>query len=289
MIREIGQLVSGNGETLLKMWSVFVDPGRRMLRQHSHTRFELVLVRHGSGRYTTADREWPMEPGDMFVFSSNEFHCISQAGDTGMEIINLHFEPGYLLEDGENSLAQHHAGFCFSHDPKFENRIPADKAVTMRQFFQQMATELELQKPEYGLSVRSILNLLLIHLLREHGYQSSLETQPHFPGIVRAMAYIEAHLSEPLTLAEIAGVAGVSPNYFSTLFRKICNLSLWDYITARRVEKSIRMICEDSGQTMLEIALACGFNNTANFNKAFRRQTGLTPSGYRKNQDRLLS
>lgn len=40
--------------------------------------------------------------------------------------------------------------------------------------------------------------------------------------------------------------------------------------------------------TMLDIALACGFNNTANFNKAFLKLTGMTPSDYKKAEDILL-
>jgi len=49
------------------------------------------------------------------------------------------------------------------------------------------------------------------------------------------------------------------------------------------------MILDDTFKgTMLDIALSCGFNNTANFNKTFRKLTGMTPTDYRMSKNRLL-
>ena len=48
------------------------------------------------------------------------------------------------------------------------------------------------------------------------------------------------------------------------------------------------MLDQNFKGTMLDIALACGYNNTANFNKAFRKHIGMTPSAYRKSEDILL-
>ena len=159
----------------------------------------------------------------------------------------------------------------------------------MEQLFRGIEQEIREKPAEYPLEIRSLLNLLIVEIIRHHGYAAEGQTGlPQLPGILKAMAFIDAHLEEPLSLPDIAAVAGISPNYFSTLFKRICNVTLWDYITAKRVEKAIHMICEETDRTMLEIALACGFNNTANFNKAFKKQTGMTPSRYRGAGDMLL-
>ena len=90
-------------------------------------------------------------------------------------------------------------------------------------------------------------------------------------------------MCEEIKLNDLANIAGLSPNYFSHLFKKNNGISLWDYITAKRIEKAINILRHNRELTILEIALECGFNNTTNFNKAFKKQKCLTPSEFRKN------
>lgn len=97
----------------------------------------------------------------------------------------------------------------------------------------------------------------------------------------RSIEYTDTRLSEPLRLADIGKIAGMSPNYFSALFHSVSGITLWDYINSRRVDKAIRHLFEKREADILDIALPCGFNNTANFNKAFKKVTGMTPSEYR--------
>ena len=105
--------------------------------------------------------------------------------------------------------------------------------------------------------------------------------------IRRATDYISEHLTEPLTLAEIAAQAQMSPNYFSAVFRAVRAIPLWDYVSEQRVAEAMRRI--DAGtESMLTVAMQSGFNNTANFNKTFRRYTGRTPSEYRRHGSAIL-
>ena len=99
--------------------------------------------------------------------------------------------------------------------------------------------------------------------------------------------YVNQHLCERITLQAVAELVHLSPNYFSHLFKASSGISLWDYITARRVERAVGLICSNSTLTVLQIALDCGFNSTVHFNKAFKKHTGLTPNQLRKNPDLL--
>ena len=58
-------------------------------------------------------------------------------------------------------------------------------------------------------------------------------------------------------------------------------MSPWDYITVRRIDLA-RKLLSDSDRNILDIAMMCGFNNTANFNRAFKKVTGKTPKEIRK-------
>ena len=57
-------------------------------------------------------------------------------------------------------------------------------------------------------------------------------------------------------------------------------MTTWDYINIRRIERA-RELLAGTNDTVLAVATACGYNNTANFNRIFRKITGITPHEYR--------
>ncbi len=290
-MQSIGELFLQSGKPLLKMWSIDVAAGERTYVKHSHTRFEITVVNSGSGEYNTEKAVYPMKPGDVFVFSSNEEHCITFCGKDGLNITNLHFEPRYLNSENETVSGDSFVNFCFSHSPEFENRIPAEKAEIIRFNHNMIKEEFLKNNDLHPVAVRSYLNLILIDLLRNQHYRSQSVNDNKNGGfnILLVYDYIEQHICEEITLDALANLVHLSPNYFSHLFKKLNNISLWEYITAKRVEKAIRLISsKENTLTITEIALRCGFNNTVNFNKAFKKHKGITPSELRKNPKLLI-
>lgn len=287
----IGEIFLQGGQPLLKMWNVTVLNGMRRQVKHSHSRFEINLVTDGSGEYSTEKRAYPIKAGDLYIFSSNEEHCITKVTSPELSITVLHFEPRYLIDGGPEPANTDFINFCFSHSSSFENRIRGETAAALKQNFKAVMTELTMRENSYNTAIRAYLELMLIDLLRNYNYkapQSDINRKSVF-NMLKVYNYIDEHLSEELTLDTLSRVAGLSPNYFSHSFKQLNDISLWDYITAKRIEKAIRLITSpDTGLTMLEIALRSGFNNTVNFNKAFKRNTGITPSELKKNPKILL-
>ncbi len=287
MTETIGEIRHPQKGQMLKMWKVSVPAGKRTPYRHFHSRFEISLVTSGSGVYHTDSGAYSLKAGDMMVFASNEYHSISEVGEKGLFFTNLQFEAAYLEGRSLDRLTDESSGFFFFHSPTFENRIKAENAGALRHLFCSLAEEVARAEAEQQLAVKSYLNLLICELIRNHGYLDRGGKALRFTDTVRAMEYIEEHLSERLTLEEISAVAGMTPNYFSALFREQRGVTLWEYITSKRVEQAMELIAADRSMNMLDVALSCGFNNTANFNKAFKRQTGVTPSFFRKHRDYL--
>lgn len=283
-INEIGSITDKNDNQMVKMWRVDVPSGKRPLQHHSHFNFEIMYVNSGSGIYHTANANYPILPGDMFIFSSNEFHCITDIGNDGLVITNLHFNPQFIWNNTSDSNTHVNFNFCFSHHPDFSNRIISADTSDLSPFFLQIQQELFHKPVEHYLSAKSLLSLLLISLVRNHNY---LESQIGMNGeqlhsIQHVLCYIEEHFSEKITLQELSSLAGLTPTYFSTLFKQVVGISLWNYISSKRIDKAIRLITsKESKETMIDIAIECGFNNTANFNKTFKKFTGITPREYK--------
>ncbi|KRC36733.1 MULTISPECIES: AraC family transcriptional regulator [unclassified Lysobacter] len=93
----------------------------------------------------------------------------------------------------------------------------------------------------------------------------------------RVQEYIEAHLDEPLSLAELAAVAGYSASHFKALFKQATDVPVHRYVLERRVERA-RHLLEQGEQPIAEIALAAGFSHPSHMARCLRRALGLSPS-----------
>lgn len=96
----------------------------------------------------------------------------------------------------------------------------------------------------------------------------------------RMLDYIDASLSEHLTLEDMARRVGVSRAHFARRFRDVTGMTPHRYLTLRRVEKA-RKLLQQSDACLAEIALEVGFSNQAHFSSVFHAVTGVTPSHYR--------
>jgi AraC-like DNA-binding protein len=110
-----------------------------------------------------------------------------------------------------------------------------------------------------------------------------LRTQRTDSGIARAVLYVDHHFREPLTLADVAAQAHLSPNYFSERFRDFTGTSFQAYLQQRRLRFARSLLAAtDLGVT--EACHAAGFNSVSHFGRAYRRRYGQAPSAYRAGQ-----
>lgn len=96
----------------------------------------------------------------------------------------------------------------------------------------------------------------------------------------KAIRYISKNFSRPLTLEEVAGHVHLNPSYFSTLFKQSTGSSFKEYLNMIRIEESKRLL-SNTDYSIIDIALATGFEDQSYFSKVFKKYTGLTPKQYR--------
>jgi AraC family transcriptional regulator len=130
------------------------------------------------------------------------------------------------------------------------------------------------------------LGVLMAHeLIRLHSGEPA--AKPEVRGGLAAwqertvVAYIEDHLAEPISLATLAQLARLSPYHFSRAFKQSFGRPPHGYHTSRRIERAKALLAKPA-QSVTEIAFTMGFSEASSFTAAFRRETGLTPSSYRR-------
>jgi methylphosphotriester-DNA--protein-cysteine methyltransferase len=120
------------------------------------------------------------------------------------------------------------------------------------------------------------------------GFRACKRCRPELPGgaaeaertmAEQALAFMRAHHEEPLALAAIARSVAMSPSHFARRFRAAAGMPPMRALADLRAARAQEML--ETGRSVLEIALACGFGGASAMVRAFRRRTGTTPAAWR--------
>jgi AraC-like DNA-binding protein len=98
--------------------------------------------------------------------------------------------------------------------------------------------------------------------------------------LMRVYDHIEAHLDDRLTLADLAGVACLSPYHFSRSFKQAVGVGPQRYVMHRRVERA-KALMRRTDQPLALIAQEVGFADQSHLTSVFRREIGVTPGHFR--------
>ena len=286
-----------------KIYQLFEYPGDRIILTLSektdreemenpeyHHKMQITLVTRGSGSIRTGyERTFDVEAGDVILYDSMQAHQLYFIDPKeGFDTISVEFDiRGFITEefvvfdssDLEKLFIKLHNGDCL---------IKKDfrGAKKIGQTISNMLDEFREEKRLTHHVVRAQMILIYTYLLQYYDEISDGVTETmkkRNAAIEKVMLYINQNLSENITLEELAEIANMNKTYFSTTFKRVTGKTVWDYILNMRIELAISyIVTEKSKYNITEIAEMCGFNNAANFNKAFKKITGKTPTEFKK-------
>lgn len=116
-------------------------------------------------------------------------------------------------------------------------------------------------------------------------------TPEWYGAIKKAIAYIDAHYKEKISLSTLAKTVGMGSSTFRRIFTRRLSISPGEYISTIRINHARKLLAETS-LTLEEIAETCGFFDQSHFTKLFKSLRRMTPGEYRrlhKTQNLLIS
>ncbi len=150
-----------------------------------------------------------------------------------------------------------------------------------------LALKSELETDYFGSRtyVESLTTALAAHVVAKYSTRK-LKLDRYDDGLSRyslrqALSYINDNLHSNLKIAEIAIVVGMSPYYFSRLFRQSMGASPHEYLTQRRLEVAKQML-KKTNLPIIDITAEVGFDSQSHFITLFKKHIGTTPLKYRK-------
>lgn len=113
-----------------------------------------------------------------------------------------------------------------------------------------------------------------------------MNTEEYTRLINKTEDYIEINLDKQITLADVAKNANFSEYHFHRLFSKYSHETLKQFITRIKMERSAVYLAVDREISITEIAMKYGYSSSSSYNKAFKKHYGISPSDFRKEQER---
>lgn len=246
--------------------------------KHAHIDwYELTIVTHGKGTVITNDVEIPVRQGDIYLSFPCDFHAITSDRTDPLRYDFFSFKTeDTALAEALMSVMQTHA--------RPDMRTVRDDVIAA--LVSGAIAELDRDDRYTEEMLKATFTQILVRLLRH--FESGSETEHTRSSVTEAealcyrlMNYIDTHIYTMTSLEELAEVTNYNYSYLSSLFHKTTSGMLTDYYRRRRLETA-RLLIDEGGLTMTEIASLLCYSSIYTFSRAFKEYFALSPSQYRK-------
>ena len=235
------------------------------VQRNQFSSFLLVVMLTGSLVWQTRKNHGVARAGQVLLLDCNAPHFYAAQGKCSFTFV--HFagaQSQVIYEEIERSSG---------------NLLHLPDPNLLHETIGEMLSCLQAEKRINEAQCSAMIHTMLMKLLEHSGATGSGVIGN--PVVDRAIAYIQSHLSENITVDEIAASTGYSRSYFSHVFTQETGMSPYQFVKKSRIE-SAQQILKTTRLPIQDIAFQCGFNSTANFCYTFRCMTGVSPHNYRK-------
>ncbi|CAB5712038.1 Multiple antibiotic resistance protein marA [Delftia tsuruhatensis] len=242
----------------------------RSFGRHTHDQYGIGLIARGAQRSASGRGICEAAAGDLIMVNPGEVHDGMPIGDGGRAWCMLYLEPSVMaglatdLHDGRDAPA-----FEFHH-PMLRDPLLATRFRTL---FRRMTSAASTDAAGDGLGIDEALLRLLTGMLRR---PAPAPCVPRAIALARAM--IDDDPGAPLTLAALAGEAGLSRYQFLRAFARATGMTPHAYLVQRRLHHVRRLIA--AGMPLAEAAADAGFADQSHMTRLFVRSFGMAPGAY---------
>jgi AraC family transcriptional regulator len=213
--------------------------------------------------------ERPTNPGHCRILTNGESHP-SRWLQTYNEV-SLVIDPQFVANVVQDGLAADRIEFVSRHS--VVDSVIGDYAATFR-------AELIADAPNGVMYAEALTVGLVLHLLANYGVSKPKVPSPR--GKLSAFQlrsvvnFVDAHLSEDVSLMALARQAHVSPFHFARLFRRTIGVPPHQFVLQLRLQRALGLM-KTRTLSLARIAVECGFHDQPHFTRTFRKMLGTTP------------
>ncbi len=233
---------------------------------HWHSFIELEFFVEGTGIHELNNKKYPIKSGDIWLLSTYDSHQL--VFDRGMKSVNISLVPDILHEKVLTQLNLIHPLHCTLNKEDIQDFLSKIDILCHEQKHPNLLADVK---------AVSIINEMIVNIIRK----SSADTAPiNNPTVYEMINYIKANYRTNISIAELAQVFSLTPNYCGYLFKKVMGITFNDYVNTLRLKHACNSLL-NTNHSINEIASDSGFNSLEYFHTTFKRFYGITPAKYR--------
>lgn len=217
------------------------------------TVYDLTMVLSGSMQYIVDDKIVNLDKNDMIFFKPGDIRN-RPLGKEPVNYISFNFDvynPSILPK---NRILR--------------GAVTSEIRAILKAYTAQRLTDRYYSKEK----LTNILNYIIFDILSSHSFGTSNKY------VIETLKYIDAHLSQQLSLSEISQAVHISRDYLSHLFKTELHKPVIDYINEHKMLLA-KIQIEESTRSLPEIATSLGYDNYSYFSRIFKKYIGKSP-GY---------
>ena len=252
---------------------------------HSHGFDELVIVLKGTAMHVIDGQGFPVKSGDVFVIARNHAHQYQEMH--GLALSNILFDAKSLLMEQWDIRALPGFHALFSLEPAFRTlhnfqsrlQLSGQQLNPVNKIIRDLTRETELRNPGYRVMAKGLFMQLAVLLSRCYSDEPTDESIDLLR-LGDAIAHIETHYAEKISLDELAAKSHLSKRHFLRIFHDCIGRSPIDHLMHVRTRKAAGLL-RHTDRTITDIAFDCGFSSSQYFATVFRRHAGCSPRAFR--------
>ena len=265
-------------------WHATVDQdrpvgSRKTFVEHVHDFYHIVLYTKGRGQYSKEGIFYPTEPGTCALIYPDQRHdFVSRWEHAVYSEITFSYQnnKGQSLKIPFEDLLSLHAGTEVHLIPQL--KFSVDQVPILRNLFLTLTDHLNSTHPFSTFHAHNELTKIFSFLLENA--VAAREDQCMDDRFERVKNYIEEHYFKPLSIDELAKLAGFSRGYFFRAFKEMFDISPVAYQQNLRIEAA-KTLLKTTPLRCNEIARRVGFGDVYFFHRVFKKHIGVTPNQFR--------
>lgn len=250
------------------------DSDRPEIAYHYHTFHKIILLLAGRAGYCVEGERYELAPGDLVVIGRGSIHRPELRQGDFYERMILYISPEFLEK---NSTPDCDLAACFQQAQsrfQYVYRTGADDEISP------LLTALEQagRSEEFGAALlqRAVAVQLLVQLNRTVLARHAIPAAAGDSKIVAILQYLNLHLTEPITIDELAGRFYLSKYHMMRRFRQETGYTIHHYLMEKRLMLAQQLL--RTGAPLAQVCFDVGYQDYSTFSRAYKNHFGRAPS-----------